>query len=74
MADPPPDSPACPGSAATPTRVLLLSLWGAPGKGWHARLVGPDAAVHEFDSPFELARFLTRPPLPERVIPPDGLR
>jgi hypothetical protein len=41
--------------------VMLLSLWSAGGAGWHARLVGLDASVHEFTSPFELARFLAQP-------------
>lgn len=58
--------------ATPPDRVLLLSVWGSgvlgsgvPGSGavhWHARLIGPDAQVHEFDSPFELVRFLSQPP------------
>ena len=55
MSEPAP--PAEPG----PT-VMLLSLWSASAAGWHARLVAPDASVHEFTSPFELARFLAQPP------------
>lgn len=42
--------------------VMLLSLWNAAGARWHARLVALDASVHEFTSPFELARFLAQPP------------
>lgn len=41
-------------------QVMLLSLWSPPGSRWHARLVEADAHVHEFDSPFELARFLAQ--------------
>lgn len=44
-----------------PASVMLLSLWGPPAAPWHARLVGADARVHEFDSPFELARFVAQP-------------
>jgi hypothetical protein len=49
---------------------MLLSLWQgragvAPG-AWHARLLEPDARVQDFDNPFELVRYLTRPdPPPE---------
>jgi hypothetical protein len=52
-----PVPPVAPG----PT-VMLLSLWSAGGGDWHARLVALDASVHEFTSPFELARFLAQPP------------
>ena len=44
--------------------VMLLSVW--PGAsagttaGWHARIVLPDARTREFDSPFELAQFVSR--------------
>ncbi len=62
-----PQLPATPG--VRPSCVMLLSLWAPPGAPWHARLVGDDAQVHEFDSPFELARFVaqaavTPPPSP----------
>jgi hypothetical protein len=58
-----------------PRRVMLLSLWVSSGAEWHARLVGPDAAVHDFTSPFELARFLAHPPKPELPpVPGSGLR
>jgi hypothetical protein len=43
-----------------PSCVMLLSLWAPPAAPWHARLVGADAHVHEFDSPFELARFVAQ--------------
>lgn len=45
-------------------RVMLLSLWSAPGAGWHARLVEADAQVHDFDSPLQLARFLAAAGVP----------
>ena len=54
-----PLAPAAP--CARPACVMLLSLWGPPAAPWHARLVGADAHVHEFDSPFELARFVAQP-------------
>jgi hypothetical protein len=50
-----------PPADAEPT-VMLLSLWSTSGADWHARLVAPDASVHDFTSPFELARFLAQPP------------
>jgi hypothetical protein len=53
-----PQPPANP--CATPSCVMLLSLWAPPAAPWHARLVGADAHVHEFDSPFELARFVAQ--------------
>ena len=52
--------------------VMLLSVW--PGDdacapaGWHARVVLPDARTCEFDSPFELAQFLSR----AGRMPPDA--
>lgn len=56
-------------------RVMLLSLWARPGEAWHARLVGDDALVHEFQSPFELVRFLAQaPPPPARDAAAGGLR
>lgn len=49
-------------ATAAPPRVMLLSVWsgGGPGAAWFARLVQPDAVVHEFHSPFELAQFLAQ--------------
>lgn len=64
--------PPCARAAPSP-RVMLLSLWVGPGQAWHARLVAPDAAVHEFCSPFELARFLAQLP-PRRECAENGLR
>jgi hypothetical protein len=40
---------------------MLLSLWQQDGTRWHARLIDADASVHDFDSPFELARNLSAP-------------
>lgn len=54
-----PQPPAHP--PTRPSSVMLLSLWSPPAAPWHARLVGADAGdVHEFDSPFELARFVAQ--------------
>lgn len=56
-------APPTPGVALAPC-VMLLSLWAVPGQPWHARLMAHDATVHDFCSPFELARFLAQPPPP----------
>lgn len=52
-----------PAPAAAPW-VMLLSVWpgvdAATTEGWHARIVLPDARTREFESPFELAQFLSR--------------
>lgn len=54
--------------ATAPQQVLLLALWSAPGQAWRARLLGADSSLHDFSSPFELARFLAQPaPLPVDV-------
>lgn len=54
---PPPDPAAAPW-------VMLLSVWtgtdAVTTTGWHARIVLPDARTREFESPFELAQFLSR--------------
>ncbi len=39
-------------------RVMLLSVWRCDQGIWHGRVVTADAVPHEFDSPFELVRFL----------------
>lgn len=55
---------------ATAPSVMLLSLWRGSDRSWHARLVDTDARVHEFDSPFELARHLYAPgPRPDVADP-----
>jgi hypothetical protein len=62
---------------AQPSNVMLLSLWGPPATPWHAKLVGADAQVHEFDSPFELARFVAQPACASpaaTALPTRGLR
>jgi hypothetical protein len=69
-----PDATTAP--AAGPSRVMQLSLWTPPTARWHARLVEGSGPVHEFDSPFELARFVARasPGLPAETGDPGGLR
>jgi hypothetical protein len=42
--------------------------------GWHARVVAPDATVREFESPFELARYLAWPVDPAQPGGGRGLR
>lgn len=61
--------PSASGASVSP-RVMLLSVWAPGGAAWHASLIGADACVHEFDSPFELARFLAQPG--RRAGPPRG--
>ncbi len=73
----PPPPPASAAPSAGPSAVMLLSLWASPPARWHARLMGTDAQVHEFDSPFELARFVARsasPLLLPDTRPAQGLR
>ena len=54
---------------ATPApQVMLLSVWLADGGAWHARIVLPDAQLHEFTSPFDLAQFLSQ--LPRALLRP----
>lgn len=63
-----------PSTAAPVPRVMLLSLWAPPGAAWHARLIEADQRVHEFDSPFELARFLAHATVPPARDSGGGLR
>jgi len=49
--------PLPPGS---PVELRLL-VWFEHGAGWRARVSGPGLAEREFDSPFELARFVAWP-------------
>jgi len=69
-----------PAPAAAPSCVMLLTLWAPPAARWHARLVETDAQVHEFESPFELARFLAQaaspsaPSISPPLNPVSGLR
>lgn len=39
---------------------MQLRVWLDADAAWRARLVMPDAQVHEFSSPFALARHLAR--------------
>ena len=60
--------------AATPPRFeLTLTVWLRTGTDWHARVVLADATELEFHSPFELARFLSRP-MPQPPPSSGGLR
>lgn len=38
-----------------------LTVWLGHETRWHARVVSPDASERDFDSPFELARYLAWP-------------
>lgn len=60
------------GPPALPPRQLLLSVWCPRPGAFAARAVLGDGTLRDFDSPFELLRFLTQPPPPEP--PPPGLR
>jgi hypothetical protein len=51
-----------------------LIVWRGEGEGWHARVVAPDHSEREFDSPFELARFVAWPGLDTPRKPGRGLR
>jgi hypothetical protein len=58
--------------AVAPRRCLLTWWVPSPG-GFSARVVLDDGTLHDFDSPFELARFLGAPTRPAGA-PPRGLR
>lgn len=57
-----PDPPPAP-APASPGRVLQLHLWAPPVDAWHVRLAEPGAPERWFDSPFELARYLSNSPV-----------
>jgi hypothetical protein len=58
---------------STTFSLQLLILW--PGGRWQARLIAPGGERLQFDSPFELVRFLTRlAPQPGASPPQPGLR
>jgi hypothetical protein len=63
-------TPATPGT--DPMAVMLLSLWAPPAARWHARLVDTEARIHEFDNPFELARFVARASSARKVAATDA--
>jgi hypothetical protein len=46
------------------TRQLLLSVWCPRVGDFAARVVLADGSLRDFDSPFELVRFLAAPPVP----------
>lgn len=45
----------------TPPRCCLLTVWSTGEAGFAARAVLMDGTLHDFTSPFELARFLSLP-------------
>ena len=51
---------------------LALTIWDGCGDHWRARVVLADATELRFRSPYDLARFLTRPVVPS--ITAQGLR
>ena len=58
--------------AAAPACRCLLTVWSPRPGAFSARAVLDDGTLHDFDSPFELVRFLT---IPAPVAPSDpGLR
>jgi hypothetical protein len=61
---------------ATPARAapLRLVVWTDDRDGWHARATWGRGQAREFDSPFELARFLVRLGEGRRPPRPGGLR
>lgn len=56
------DPCAAPTAAITSPRVaaLQLTVWLDAAADWHARVVTADGSVHEFTSPFLLARFVSQ--------------
>jgi len=48
-------------STARPGLQLTLTVWADTGTGWRARAVLADETTRDFESPFELARFLSWP-------------
>lgn len=53
---------------------LRLTVWTEAKVGWHARVVAADETVREFESPFELVRFLLWPARPTLRGEGRGLR
>jgi hypothetical protein len=47
---------------------LVLTVWRGHAGRWRARVQLADGETHVFDSPFELARFVTQ--LTDRRLPP----
>lgn len=58
------------------TRQLLLTVWCPRPGEFAARAVLADGTLHDFDSPFELVRFLAAPPVRPGApaAAPKGLR
>lgn len=60
----PEDLPGLAASVAlgtTPPRCCLLTVWSTGEAGFAARALLMDGTLHDFTSPFELARFLSLP-------------
>lgn len=51
-----------------------LTVWPDGEGGWHACVVAPDDSRRDFGSPFELARYLSRPVVSIRADDGQGLR
>ena len=51
-----------PPQGASQCMQVSLSMHSAAGGGWHARVVATNGQVLDFDSPFELVRFLSQAP------------
>lgn len=54
--------------------LVSVSTRSVAGGGWHARAVTPSGEVLDFDSPFELVRFLSKAHRQQGCAPPDGTR
>ncbi len=54
--------------------ALRLTVWLDEREGWHARATWGRGQWRDFDSPFELARFLARLGELRRPPRPGGLR
>lgn len=66
--------PAGLNGAVAPPWELRLRVWIEADGTWHALADFGDGHPRVFDSPFELARFVSRLPWPEPSADPGGLR
>jgi hypothetical protein len=62
------------GPDAAPCTRLLLTVWTSDTGRWRARIELADGSAHSFESPFELARFVTRMPFRPAADGHSGLR
>lgn len=53
--------PAGMATRAAAPRCCMLTVWSTGDAGFAARAVLMDGTLHDFTSPFELARFLSSP-------------